>query len=75
MSGSSIKAWRALAVALEQRLDDEFVDGHVRAVEGGELLRQRPEVAGLNAVAVHQARDLDTAVGRLSMRPVLRTLP
>src|SRR5579884_2282343 len=49
-------------VALYQRLCHQLVDSHMGAVERRQLFRQGAEMDGLNAVAIHQAGDLDTAI-------------
>src|SRR5581483_7894327 len=61
-----------LPVVLEQRLDDELVHGHVRAVERGQLLRQLAEVHRVEAVRIDLALDLDTALRQVVDRAVVR---
>src|SRR5207245_7960250 len=70
---------RLVAVTLEQRFDDQLVHGHVSTVQGGELLRKGPEVAGMDAASIDVALDLDATGGQVaepaSVAPMPADLP
>src|SRR5579885_1206784 len=56
--------YRRFTIFLKHGLHQQFMNHHVRSVEGSKLCRQAAKLQGMNAVAIHKAGHLYAAIVR-----------